>query len=369
AGGAPRQYVATSGSVPLEVVDVASADLAEVEAARVLERFAYNVFDYPREWPVRMAVVLVNGVAAHVVGAYSHVATDMYGLDALIADIATGHAGVIGTPPLEQVRQQRTPAALRQNAMALRHTGQVLRAIPARRFGESTDRREPRWWQVGYHSPASYPAVRAIAARNKVHTTPVLLAGFAVALCTTTGIDVAVTRLLVNNRFRPGFAASVSPLAQASVAAIDVANSTFDDVVAKAWRAMTLAGRYSYFDPNQMADLVAAVSRERGEDVHVDVCFNDRRRAHLATPPLDVMPTESELAAARERGTVRWEQPLENYDHSVFFHVNDVPDAFDYLLCADTHRLSPAEMESMVRSVEDVFLTAALDPAASGARP
>jgi len=49
---------------------------------------------------------------------------------------------------------------------------------------------------------------------------------------------------------------------------------------------------------------------------------------------------------------------MDNYDHSVFFHINDVPDAFDYLLCADTHRVSPADMESMVRCVEDVFISA-----------
>ncbi|HEY0804596.1 MAG TPA: hypothetical protein VGD84_06010 [Pseudonocardiaceae bacterium] len=361
--GAPRQEVATSGAVPLEVVDVASDEAADAAVA-LLARYECTVFDYPREWPVRMAVVLAGGVAAHVVVAYSHVATDVYGLDALVADVAAGDDDVIGASPLEQVRQQRTPAALRQNAMARRHTEKVLRAIPGRRSGESTDPREPRWWQIGYHSPASYPAVRAIAMRNKVHTTPVLLAGFAVALCRLTGTDVAATRLMVNNRFRPGFASSVSPLAQSSVAAIEVADSTFDEVVARAWRALTLAGRYSYFDPNQMAELVASIGQERGADVHVDVCFNDRRRAHLATPPLDTMPTESELAAAREPGTVRWERPLDNYDHSVFFHVNDVPDAFDYLLCADTHRLSPADMESMVRCVEDVFVAAALPSSA-----
>jgi hypothetical protein len=189
----------------------------------------------------------------------------------------------------------------------------------------------------------------------------VLLAGFAVALCRLTGTDVAATRLMVNNRFRPGFASSVSPLAQSCVTAIEVGDGTFDEVVARAWRALTLAGRYSYFDPNEMAELVAEVGRERGADVHVDVCFNDRRRAHLTPTPVG-MPTGSELAAARERSTVRWERPLDSYDHTVFFHINDVPDAFDYLLCADTHRVSPADMESMVRCVEDVFLTAAFDP-------
>jgi hypothetical protein len=357
ADGTPRQHVATSGEVRLDVVDGDAT-----VATRLLERYERTIFDYPNEWPVRMGVVLTDGVPAHIVAAYSHVATDVYGLDALVAELLAAEAGSelpeLAAQPLEQARQQREPAAQRQNAGALRHAAKVLRAVPGRRFAGSADPREPRWWQIGYHSPASYPAVCAIAARNKVHTTPVLLAGFAVALCRLTGTDLAATRLMVNNRFRPGFASSVSPLAQSCVMAIEVADSTFDEIVAKAWRALTLAGRYSYFDPDEMADLVTAIGRERGTDVQVDVCFNDRRRAHL-TPTPTAMPTDAELAAARARGTVRWERPLDNYDHSLFFHVNDVPDCFDFLLCADTHLVSPADMESMVRCVEDVFVSAA----------
>ena len=362
ADGTPRQHVATSGSVPLEVVHATGAASADAAAARLLERFTYTNFDYPREWPVRMAVVLDDGTAAHVVAGYCHVATDIQGIDALVADVLAGGTGVPGTPPLAQVRQQRTAAALRENAMALRHAAKVLRTIPARRFRESTDPRQPRWWQVGYHSPASHLAVRAIAGRTGVPTTPVLLAGFAVALHRVTGTSVTATKLLVHNRFRPGFATSVSPLAQSNVAAIDVADSTFDEVVGKAWRAMTQAARYSYFDPNQMAELVARVGQERGTDIHVDVTFNDRRRPHPAARPSDGPPTAFELAAAREHATVRWEPPMDTYDHTAYFYVNDVPDTLDFELCADTHRLSPADMETLVRSLEDVFVTAALDP-------
>jgi len=362
ADGTPRQHVATSGSVPLEVVHVDGDEPAAAEAARLLHRFTHTNFDYPREWPVRMAVVLGNGTAAHVVAGYSHVASDMHGLDALVADALAGGTGAIGTQPLAQARQQRTAAAHRENAMALRHAAKVLRTIPTRRFHESTDPRQPRWWQIGYHSPACHLAVRAIAARTNVPSTPVLLAGFAVALHRVTGTAVTATKLLVHNRFRPGFATSVSPLAQSNVAAIDVTDSTFDQVVGAAWRAITQAARYSYFDPTQMAELVAQIGQERGADSHVDVTFNDRRRTRPATRPSDTLPTAAELAAARESATIRWEPPLDTYDHTAYFYVNDVPDTVDYELCADTHRLSPADMETLVRSVEDVLVTAALDP-------
>ncbi len=61
---------------------------------------------------------------------------------------------------------------------------------------------------------------------------------------------------------------------------------------------------------------------------------------------------------------VRWEPPMELYDHTVFFHVNDVPDTIDLLMAADTHHLSPADMETLVRRMEDVLVSAVLDPEA-----
>jgi hypothetical protein len=48
----------------------------------------------------------------------------------------------------------------------------------------------------------------------------------------------------------------------------------------------------------------------------------------------------------------------------VFCHVNDVPEVFDISMCADTHKLAPAEMAAMLWRVEDVLVTGALDPAA-----
>jgi hypothetical protein len=48
----------------------------------------------------------------------------------------------------------------------------------------------------------------------------------------------------------------------------------------------------------------------------------------------------------------------------VFVHINDVPDTLDYLICADTHRLSPAAIEALAGEIESVLVRAALDPTA-----
>ncbi|HVV18114.1 MAG TPA: hypothetical protein VHF06_01675, partial [Pseudonocardiaceae bacterium] len=354
------------GTVPMEVVDAGADDPAAVaEATR--RRYYARDFDYRHEWPIRMAVVCSGGAVTHVVAVYCHIAVDVHGIDALVSDLAsmdpaTGEptAPVPGLPPLAQVRQQRTPGARRHSDAAVRYAERLVRGIPARRYRDSDDPRVPRWWQIGLDSRAAYLAGLTVAARNRVHTTPVLLAAFAVAFSEVTRGHPAVTQLVVNNRFRPGLAMAVGPISEACLGVIAVADSTFDEVVGRAWQASTRAGKHAYYDPLAMAAMLARVAQERGVEVDLDCYFNDRRRKHLDPPPPDHVPTRAELVAAT--GTVRWEDPMELYDHTVFFHVNDVPDTFDLLMAADTHKLSPADMETMLRRMEDVLVTAVLDP-------
>jgi hypothetical protein len=366
--GVVRQRVATSGVVSMEIAHADDTDPAAV-ARDILDRYYEVPFDYANEWPIRMAAVCVGARVTHIVTVYCHIALDVHGLDALVKDLASMDPAtglptgpVAGLSPLEQVRAQRLPAARRHSDAAVRYAERLLRDIPARRYNESADPRTPRWYQIAYDSPAAYLAGRAVAARNSVHTTPVLLAAFAVAFSEVTRIHPAVTQLVVNNRFRPGLALAVAPISEACLGVIEVEDSTFDQVVGRAWQASTRAGKHSYYDPHQMDEMLARVSRERGEDIDIDCYFNDRRRAHLTTPQQGRPPTADELAAAKARGAVRWDGPMELYDHTLFFHINDVPDTFDLLMCADTHRLSPAEMEAMMRRIEDVLVNAALDP-------
>jgi hypothetical protein len=368
ADGVPMQTVSTSGEVPLEVVDAGASDPGEI-ADQLLAQYYAVPFDYVDEWPIRMAAVCVAGMVTHIIAVYCHIALDVHGVDALVTDLAmmdpaTGEptGPVPGLPPIEQVRRQRLPAARRHSDAAVRYAERLVRDIPARRYNESPDPTKPRWRQIGFDSRASYLAGRAIAARNRVHTNPVLLGAFAVALSEVTRINPAVAQLVVNNRFRPGLALAVGPISEACLGVIDVEDSTFDQVVGRAWQASTRAGKHSYYDPHDMEDMLARVARERGEDIDIDCFFNDRRRAHLNPPPADRPPTSAELVAARADSVVRWEESMELYDHTVFFHVNDVPDTFDYLMCADTHALSPAEMEAMMRRIEDVLVAAVLDP-------
>lgn len=366
--GVPRQVVQTSGVAPLEVVHAGADDPTEV-ARRTMARYYAVPFDYVDEWPIRMAAVLVDGLVTHIVAVYCHIAVDVHGIDALVADLATMDpatgeptVAVAGLTPLQQARRQIEPAARRHSDAAVRYCAGLIRDIPAQRYRESPDPRTPRWWEIRLNSTAAYLAGRAIAARNRVHTSPVLLAAFVVAISEVTRIHPAVAELVVNNRFRPGMAGAIGPISQECLGVIDVADSTFDEVVGRAWQASTRAGKHAYYDPDDMAAMIAAAGRDRGEPIDVDCYFNDRRRAHLNPPVPDREPTGAEIAAALRATTLSWDEPLVRYDHTLFFHVDDVPGTFEFQMTADTHKLAPAEMETLMLRIEDVLVTAVLDP-------
>jgi non-ribosomal peptide synthetase component F len=238
-----------------------------------------------------------------------------------------------------------------------------LRGLPPQQPVHPTDPRTPRYWKLAYHSPAAHRAVLAVAARTGTHPGPVRLAAFAVALGRVTGDRMVVLQTLVHNRFRPGFTGSVGMLTQSGLCVVDVGNSTFDEVVGRAWQATARAGKHAYYDPDELGEMIATVGRDRGDDLDISCFYNDRGR-HVPRPPADRAPTRADVLSALPRSTMRWAHRFDSYDRSIAIHINDVPDALDCMICVDTHRIAPAQLVALARGIEAVVVAAALDPAA-----
>ena len=374
--GRPRQVVSASGEAALEVVDVPAAADGAAAAAEVGDRYLNTAFDYEHEWPVRMAAIRCGGVVTHSVAVYLHLSIDGAGLDALLADLATmdpaigpAAAPVDAVQPLELAERQRGPAARRQSEASLRHWERVLRTVAPSRFGEvaDPDLLAPRWHMAGYRSPAARLAVGTLAARHDTDSSPVLLAAFAVALAEVTGINPVVTLLAVSNRFRPGLAASVCQVAQASPCVVDVSAATFGEVIARARKAALGTYLHAYYDPARRADLIATVNRDRGVEIDLGCTFNDRRRQ--APDPVAPEPTADDLRGAMDLGTYR---PIARTDLSrqkLYLGIDDTPGAIDLTMSADTHHVSPASMEAIARGMERVLVDAVLDPPESRTAP
>ncbi|GAA2977153.1 condensation domain-containing protein [Actinokineospora diospyrosa] len=361
--GRPRQSLVSSGEVVLEVVDATGSDPAAVADA-VQERYASVPFDYEHEFPVRMAVVRSGGALTHMVAVYLHLAMDAGGLEVLIGELGSDPATlppVTAVQPLAQALAQREPAALRQSAASLRYLEHVLRTVSPLRFGEPRELGDPTFRMVRYRSPATRLAVDAVARRAGISTSPVLLACFAVALAKAGASNPVMAMLMVSNRFRPGFADSVSTIVQISPYLIDVADITLGEAVARAARSTMNAYKHAYYDPDAQDEVVDKVVAERGEAIDFSCFFNDRRKSDRA-PAGGADPDAESLTAALARSSVHWEDEPGMPRQKLYLHVDDPADAIEFTMSVDTRYFTATETEAVVRGIESVAVRTALDP-------
>lgn len=366
AGEAPQQVVHASGTVGLEVVPSTPAD-AEAVAETLRGRYEFTPFDLETEFPVRWGVVTAGDTPSHLVVQYSHLAVDGFGIEAIVRDLPHLHPGgapVAGVRPLELAHRQAQPAERRHSVKSLRHWEAALRDVPAERFGTSDDPRAPRFWEFVCHSPALRLALQVVAARTGVETGHVLLAAYGVALARVTGRAPSVAQVLVSNRFRPGFADAVCHLTQPGICVIDVTGADdpggLDTLAKRVWRAATSAYLHGYFDPADHRAMLSRLAASRGAPIDISCFVNDRRGPAAALPA--VPPTAEQVRAALPRTTVRWDRTLPTYDGTFYLQVDAAPDAVGLAVWADTHRLSPAQIEACVRGIESAAVGAALTP-------
>jgi hypothetical protein len=363
--GLPRQVLSDSGELIIEIVDAGAEDPAEVAAA--LDAALQDApFDNAEDWPVRAAVVCCDGTPAWFLVLYSHMAIDAYGIEALITDLAnldrvTGAhlAPVAGIQPADLARRQRAGAAQRQHNASLRHWEKQLREIAPERFPPVPDPPSPRYWEASYESPAAYLALGRIAERTKAHSSTILLAAYVLMLARISGDPTTVVRMLVSNRFRPGFKESVSGLAQSALCVVDTAGVGFDEVVARVWKTQLTAGMHAYYDPRELWNMIDRVGAERGGALDLQSYFNDRRRS-LALAEVLPRASADEIAAALPNSRLRWGTNTDDPSATVFFLINPVPATVDISLRVDTRRVAPDDLVAILRGIEEVVVAAAL---------
>jgi non-ribosomal peptide synthetase component F len=219
-------------------------------------------------------------------------------------------------------------------------------------------------------------AMRSIAARTGADTSHVLLAAYAVALARVTGHSPSVAQVVASNRFRPDFGEAVNQLSQVGICVIDVAGRTFDEAVARAWKASTDAYLHGYYSSVGYQKTLREAAEERGEPIDISCYVNDRRgqggpRADGAAPS-----TPEDLRAALKRTVLRWDRMMPTYDGSFYLHADSMPDAnvpgrmnpdeqelpAVYIsMWGDTHQMSPDDILECARQLEVVTVEAAFD--------
>ena len=372
------QEIAGAGQIGLDILTIPDdADPADVEgcARDLFDTWPLTRFDFHRDWPLRMAVLRHRGACLYLVWVVSHLAADggahLLLFDELLAARAGGDAAA--PPPRPQIpdviKSEQAPQLRQLSGRAMRYWEAQLSHIPALTFGEPArppGQAGPRCRQVRFSSYAAHLAMLAIAERTRTDASRVTLAVIATAIGRATGVHPLTVKVMVSNRFRPGLADVIAPIAQNSVITIDVADTSVDEVVARARSASLTAGMRAYYDPDDLSELTARLDAERGYRARVTCRVNDQRamvmRADEQADLGDVTPEQVRQRLAET--SLTWLGPTENWHEQANIIVENRRGVVSLHLLYDSWSLTPAEVEALLRGVEEVAVEAAFDPAA-----
>ncbi|MFJ3589960.1 condensation domain-containing protein [Streptomyces sp. NPDC090231] len=367
-GGGAEQSLSADGTLPVTLVAAPHADAASRLADDLLDGLSGTRFDYTGEWPLRVALVTVDGLVTHAVLALCHLAADGHGAEVLVRDLRLlalrGSAGrPPATNPLDLAREQHGERGTRRGAAALDHWERGYRSTPPTMFPTAVaEPRSPRFWTGRIVSAAMARAVGAVAAAHRVSGSTVLLAASAALVAASGGHRTAAVMPIVGNRTSPALRDLVSTLSQDGLFVLDPgeagADARFTDLLPDAYRTALRAYRASGYDPVEWDRLGERMRQERGTEVHPYCCFNDMRLVDRQGPA-GPAPTREELAGAR--GTTRFDFPAtqDRVACRYCLHITELGPALAVTLTADTAYLPPDAIRGHLYAMEHLIVESA----------
>jgi len=375
AAGRPCQEVAGSGQIGLDILTIPD-DTDRAEIARYVDHlrasWPLTRFDFQRDWPVRPAVLRHRGACVYLVWVLSHLVADGGAHLLLLNDFLTAQAAdrAASDPRRPQIldiaRSEQAPQLRQVSSRAMRYWESQLRDIPAQTFGEPAGQAGQRYWQVRFSSPAAHLAMLAIAKRTRTDASRVTLAVIATAIARATRVHPLTIKVMVNNRFRPGLADVIAPIAQNSVVTIAVADTSIDEVVARTRGASLTAGMRAYYDPDELREVTARLDAERGYPARVTCRLNDQRAMVMRADEGACLGevTQEQVRRRLAETSLTWLGPRENMHEQANILVENRPDVVSLHMMWDLSCLTNGQVEELLRGVEEVAVEAAFDPAA-----
>lgn len=376
-GHGPYQTVAAAGQVEVEVLDFADDD-DPVDVAKYTERlwqdWLVDPIDHYRDWPARMGIVRHRGVALYQVLSFNHLVIDGASMTFLMPELGVGTPPAVagrGTPMsiLELAGYEHSEPAQKVSKRAMRFWESQLRDIPPTTFGEpvhADGRLGKRYWHGRFASTAAFQAVLAIAQRSGGDVSRVMFAVLATALGRAMGQDRLRAKVILSNRYRPGFAEMIAPLAQNAIVSVDLSNATVDQVMARGRQALLASGMHAYYDPDHLNELTARLDAERGYPAEVTLRMNDRRRTTqrwTAEEARAATVTPADIEARLGETFFSWDGTLDSCHDQAFVTIEDYRNTFHLQLIFDMACFTTEQVENFVYGVEKVAIEAAFDPA------
>jgi hypothetical protein len=367
--GELTQTVDASGGFPVAIRDCAPEETGRVGAELIAE-LAGRLFDCATRWPIRVGLVEADGLVRHFSMVLSHTAADGGGLRRLARDVFMMVEGMPperlremfpATQPLDEAAYQHSERGRRRDAASRRYWRTKLDEGPRQQFPARGARSpDALLHHAVLHSPALLRAADHVAAIRGVSGSSVLLAATAQQVNRLTEVPQPLLQVVVNNRFLPGMAQTITTLAQEGLFHLRTVDRDFGSLVRRVHASALGAYRYASYD-KRLLDRDIEQLRDRLPDLADYSCFvNDTREPEIFRPQADgVDPPQ--MARARELTTLTWPgdvQPRENFSFAM--DVMDSPGAVDLVMVADGSLIPREDMESFLLGMEESVVADAL---------
>ncbi|MGN9787647.1 condensation domain-containing protein [Nonomuraea sp. ZG12] len=356
--GGLMQRVLASGDILVGVLDDPEAGQEQVDA--LAARLHDADFDHATDAPFRAAAAARDGVPYAVVVCVTHLAADLQSIRLLAAELermlrcraegAPLPAPAPAAQPLDVAAAEQSDSGQRMESAALADVRSTLSAFPRANFARPAGPAQtPRYRQGGLSSYVAAAALDTLAARYRVGSSAVALAGAAAMLGAVTGRDEVGLLLVAGNRIRAELRHAVGTLTQDVPALIKVAGPAFSDVIQATWKSSIRAYHRGRFDPDKAWDIIDELGAERGGHPELRSFFNDYRT--------NSAPVTSSGAPAAS--TFGWADRTDEDGVTFFAQVGDTPGhpgAVMLSLCADTTYLPPDAIERYLRGFERLLV-------------
>ena len=380
-GEPPRQRVAAAGVQLLEVCSLGEGRWGPQDRPAVAEALVRWLRESPRPGPrpVRMAVAIAPDAGDRVIAcaaAFTHLAVDNDSIEILKRDFA----GLLGDParrlagrphqPLDQAELEATPAERRKADAALDYLREQSRRIPRCLYALPSARTSGESLAVELSSVAAAMAVRRVAARTRTSRSSIVLAAICAVVARRASYRELVFPLSSSNRFERHLVNYVGSLAQSSIATVEIAGRSFDELAGHTWTTVIEASRNGRYDMAKLAAMDKLTEHERGLRLPPhDPWFNSLVPESWSglTAGVGFQPEEIEVALARTE--LRW-RPLPVSALPIRFRLNQIDGCLRLDMWSGDAGLVPrAELESVLLAVERLLVAAAHGDVVSGRMP
>jgi hypothetical protein len=380
-GEPPRQRIAAAGVQLLEVCSLGEGQWGPRDRPAVAEALVQWLRESadPGRCPVRIAVAIAPDAGDRVIACaarFTHLAVDHDAIEilkrdfaGLLSDPARRQAGRPGHQPLDQAGLEATPAERHRADAALGYQWEQSQRIPRCLYALPGARTGGESLAVELSSAAAAMAVRRVAARTRTSRPSVVLAAICAVVARRANYPELVFPLISSNRFERHLVNYVGCLAQGTIATVEIAGRSFDELAGHTWTTVMEASRHGRYDAVKRDAMGELAEHERGLRFNYDPVFNSLVPESWSglTAGVGFQPEEIDVALARTE--LRW-RPLPFSATRIRFTLNQIDGWLRLdLWSADAGLVPRAELESVLLAVERLLVAAAHGDVPGGQMP